>query len=231
MAGVISKSQRSRYLLAATGLNTFAGVSLVALVLAQMFGLSFASYVVAVASLIAAILIFLTQRHQSSKITEIQHALLADIVADTKRIIGKINVGEMETNTPMTVEEQAAQDDELDEVDDFDDNSGEPVSVGNQPGRFFNSSEVPLSVLSNLVQGWRNLDEYRNNDNTWTTGNVVGAWRPIPNGSTGRGNTPWYVTFIDSKDERRVWRVWRGGRSKTRPTVREVTAEVEGHPA
>ncbi|WP_431841140.1 hypothetical protein [Calidifontibacter indicus] len=103
---------------------------------------------------------------------------------------------------------------------------GNDVWVGDQAGRELAPHDVPLSVLGNLVWGWRRDEANKNNDGRWTVQNLQGAWRPASKAADGRGNTPWYLTFRNSGGERRVWRVYRGGKRKPEPTVRDVTDEV-----
>lgn len=98
------------------------------------------------------------------------------------------------------------------------DRTGLPVTIGNGPGRLLPAETVPLSVIADLVIGWRAQPALGNRDGAWTTGNLVGAYRP-----SGQGNHPWYVTFEKPNGEIKVWRLYRGGRSRASPFVQDVT--------
>jgi hypothetical protein len=106
---------------------------------------------------------------------------------------------------------------------------GEDVWIGDQLGRAFNPKDVPLSVIGNLVWGLRLADRERgepSRDGRWTIGNLQGAWRPLSSSRDGRGNTPWYLTFSNTLGERRILRIYRGGRSRSAPSVRDITDEI-----
>lgn len=98
------------------------------------------------------------------------------------------------------------------------------IDVAGQPGRFIEARDIPLSVIGNLVRGWRNMEELKSNEGRWSIANLIGAWRPTGESGSGKGNFPWYLTFVNSAGEIRVWRVYRGGKGKTEPTVRDVTS-------
>lgn len=98
------------------------------------------------------------------------------------------------------------------------------VDIAGQPGRFIEARDVPLSVIGNLVWGWRNMEEMQANEGRWSIGNLLGAWRPTSESGSPKGNFPWYLTFENSAGEIRVWRVYRGGKGKTQPTVRDVSS-------
>lgn len=125
-------------------------------------------------------------------------------------------------SVPLSEDERQAANDEVDDGA-LAGTEGEIFSVGDQPGTLYEAAEVPLSVLGNLVWGWRLLEDHANSDGRWAVKNLVGAWRPHAASGDGRGNMPWYVTFRNSRGERQVWRVYRGGRNKSEPTVRNVT--------
>lgn len=129
---------------------------------------------------------------------------------------------------PLDRDEELAAEDEVedDEADDVAVDLGTQVWVGEQSGRSLESEDVPLSVLANLVWGWRRDSSMLKNEGRWSVRNLRGAWRPDSRAKDGRGNTPWYLTFESTGGERRVWRVYRGGKNQPRPTVRDVTSEV-----
>lgn len=76
--------------------------------------------------------------------------------------------------------------------------------------------DIPLSVLSDLVIGWQSA----NLQGKWTVGNAEYALRRI-----GKGNHPWFVIFRDSSEQRRLWRISRGGQGRAEPTVRELALD------
>jgi hypothetical protein len=83
---------------------------------------------------------------------------------------------------------------------------------------FYPPGAIPLRVIADLVVGWASLDTHDRRG--WTIGDVRWAQHK----ETGKGNHPWYVLTQDTEDpENRVlWRITRGGREKTGPTVREA---------
>lgn len=147
---------------------------------------------------------------------------------ELKELIGSLAPSEVAR--PLDDSEREAAFDEVERDPEEDDalEKGSVVTVGSQQGRIFSPQDVPLSVLGNLVWGWRLNEETSGRDGRWTVANLQGAWRPLSKAADGRGNTPWYLTFSNSAGERRVWRVYRGGKRKPEPTVRDVTDEDAG---
>lgn len=81
--------------------------------------------------------------------------------------------------------------------------------------RMLQASEVPLRVVGDLVHGWKQ-DGRRGR---WTLGNLKWSVR-----KTGNGNHPWIVVFSDPKTgSDRLWKLSKGGRSSSEPTVDELT--------
>ena len=106
---------------------------------------------------------------------------------------------------PQTLAELAAAQDD----DDYPEDTAVAESVGTLaqiPGRsdvrLLNPQDVPLSVLADLVGGWRHANVGK--DGNWTVGNLVGAGR-----SVGQGNHPWYLVFRSSGGDV-IWRLYRG---------------------
>ena len=81
--------------------------------------------------------------------------------------------------------------------------------------RMLQASEVPLRVVGDLVHGWKQ-DGRRGR---WTLGNLKWSVR-----KTGKGNHPWIVVFSDPKTgSDSLWKLSKGGRSNSEPTVDELT--------
>jgi hypothetical protein len=80
----------------------------------------------------------------------------------------------------------------------------------------FAATEIPLQVLSDLVEGWRQIDDGVDRRG-WTIADVHFAMHK----RAGKGNHPWFVFLRDSEDFQNTsaWRITRGGRGRTGPTV------------
>lgn len=90
---------------------------------------------------------------------------------------------------------------------------GRPVD---EDHRAYGPDEIPLTVVKDLVTGWDVVGK----GGRWPVSSLVGSVR-----KSTRGNHPWFVTLRDPDGNRlRTWKVSRGGRGKTEPTVLEVTA-------
>lgn len=87
------------------------------------------------------------------------------------------------------------------------------LSLASAPVDFTGPDGVPLEVLADVVNHWRNEGE----KGRWTTGDLIGVAR-----RQGRGNFPWFVGFKPDGGTAQWLQVSKGGRGKTEATVQEV---------
>ncbi|MDH3006250.1 hypothetical protein [Gordonia alkanivorans] len=140
---------------------------------------------------------------------ETSHGELRDLFARSQRV-------------PLSNEEneREQQGDEHEADSREADDAGVQWSVDGKDGRFLTRDRVPLSVIADIVWGWR--AKKIGKDRTWTVEYLIGAFRP-----SGQGNHPWYLYFRAPDGTKSIWRMYRGGRANTTPTVREVSAEID----
>lgn len=181
---------------------------------AAVFGLFLSA-----AGVVVALLIFARQAADSKKAESITHQHLhrIEIKQNALRMIFARHLRTPEGIDPDAVESTANAADAAEA-----ERAGTPVVIGNGEGRLLSADKVPLSVLADLVRGWREQAELKDRDGAWTVANLVGAYRP-----SGKGNHPWFLTFEKPDGSTRVWRMYRGGRSRTSPFVEDVTPTKE----
>lgn len=92
------------------------------------------------------------------------------------------------------------------------------VRIDGDEWRLYPQQNVPLFVLADLVDAWRESAEPGRKDGNWVVRNLVGAAR-----RTGQGSHPWLVVFNNRADERQVYRLYRGGRGNSGRNARNVT--------
>lgn len=96
--------------------------------------------------------------------------------------------------------------------------AGRTVESGGKTWRIYSQQHVPLYVVADLVEAWRDDPDPSMKDGNWVVRNLIGAARPV-----GQGNHPWLIVFRNRADERRSYRLYRGGRGNQGRNVRNVT--------
>jgi hypothetical protein len=171
---------------------------------------------VAVSSLAVALAlaIYMEQRRSSTDAAERHSELLREIGLDVKDI-KELTTRSIDLNVPS---DRIAEDepDEHPEDTAIAEESPLVVTVEGVEGNVLEPQDVPIGVVGDLVRGW----QLEHQDGKWKLGYLVGAFRP-----SGQGNHPWYLTFQKPDGDVRVWRVYRGGRGRTDPIVRDVTRQ------
>ena len=78
-------------------------------------------------------------------------------------------------------------------------------------GQYFLPPSIPLKVISDLVQWWKEQGE----TGSWTLSRLVGGYRPFNKGGNFAG-VPWILTFDDNDDENeyRSYRLSYSGRQQ-----------------
>lgn len=161
-----------------------------------------------------AILIFERQSRSSAA---------ADIAVHERFDAVDTTLGDLATgaDAPRTEADLVLEQDEPDEEQaEYTEPGGSVVVRNGREIRVYGRDEVPLSVIADLVWGWRVDDQ----DGSWAFKSLLGASR-----ATGRGNHPWHVNFIAPDGSTRIWRLYRGGKQKRTPTVRDITGEAAEH--
>ncbi|KAB1645429.1 hypothetical protein F8O06_04940 [Pseudoclavibacter sp. CFCC 14310] len=125
--------------------------------------------------------------------------------------------------TPLSSIEERYQEDEESHGEEDDEHviesaKGSTRVVDGKKGTVLQQEDVPLYVIGDLATAWRDMPDQ---SGRWTVSNLVDAWR-----ADGQGNNPWYVTFESTNGDQRVWRLYRGGKSKRTPTARDVTPDM-----
>lgn len=174
-------------------------------------GIGLAGISVSFVALGVALMIFRVQSMQAKTDNDALHGRLGDLQVLFEQA-QNVPLDNEETKRDQETDEYEADSHEADQV-------GSRWTLGGKEGRFLTRSKVPLSVVADIVWGWR-VNEI-GKDRTWTVDYLVGAFRP-----TGRGNHPWYLYFRTPDGQKSIWRLYRGGRSNSKPTVREVSAEI-----
>ncbi|TWS20213.1 hypothetical protein FK529_08850 [Tsukamurella asaccharolytica] len=104
------------------------------------------------------------------------------------------------------------------EVDDAD--STGIIEIEEQ-GEYRLPSAVPLKVLADVVNWWRD----GNASGSWTVGNLVGSFRPY-NKSGGLQGVPWILTFRRTSGDPAEYRVSYSGRKKAGESTRKPTVSL-----
>jgi hypothetical protein len=88
----------------------------------------------------------------------------------------------------------------------------------------YQPQDIPLRVLGDLIQGWREQGDFEENKN-WLLGEVERALHK----RGAKGNHAWRIVLVNRDDmgKRFVWKVSRGGQGKTAPTVTDETRVYE----
>lgn len=182
-------------------------------------GLSLLGLSAAFGALGVAIAIFQKQKADQDSANVETKAHLKRLTTTTGEINAKLNSA---ASVAESDEERAAAGDDVEDAAKDSDamQRGKPMKVDGRWGHFLARESVPLSVISDLVWGWRR--EGIGRDRTWTVENLVGAYR-----ADGRGNFPWLLYFVATDGGEQIWRLYRGGKAKSEPTVRDVSDEHE----
>lgn len=163
------------------------------------------SFEISLLSLLIMIIIFFiqadeSQRHQER--TDSSFEMIAQMIKNNP-------------SDPTDIPEELENNIEGDEVKIFESRAHHEkdgnLSVGN-------AADAPLSVLADLVNGWRKQEL----DGSWRVYNLQAIAR-----KRGKGNHPWYFLFKTPSGKDELWQVSRGGQGKREATVTKLPIETQ----